>query len=221
MSYSSAIVGFFDARVAGLEPETSELASKLVTIVGERLERPVEGMIWARHALAAARRIGDPLEEAYVLRTRAAVRMHQSDRPGAAADLQRALELDGQDATPDPLRLASAARAMGTLRRFEGKHAEAEALMREAIELRAGVLGAQHLSTPEAREMLIRATHGIPRLISHILRVSLILADERGQSSIDPAIVHTATLLLHLEAAKPIVMPPPRPRSDRDPRSRG
>ena len=77
------------------------------------------------------------------------------------------------------------------------------------------------LITPEAREMLIRATHGIPRLISHILRISLLLADERGQSSIDPAIVNTATILLCLEAAKPIVMPPPKPRFDRDPRSRG
>ncbi len=75
--------------------------------------------------------------------------------------------------------------------------------------------------TPEARELLIRATRGIPRLISHILRISLILADERGQSSIDPAIVHTATILLHLEAAKPVVMPLPKPRLDRDPRSRG
>lgn len=76
------------------------------------------------------------------------------------------------------------------------------------------------LITPEAREMLIRATRGIPRLISHILRISLILADERGQSSIDPAIVNTATILLHLEAPKPIVMPLPKPRSDRDSRSR-
>ena len=42
----------------------------------------------------------------------------------------------------------------------------------------------------------------------------------RGQSSIDPAIVNTATILLHLEAAKPVVMPPPKPRLDRDPRSR-
>jgi type II secretory pathway predicted ATPase ExeA len=77
------------------------------------------------------------------------------------------------------------------------------------------------LITPEAREMLLRATHGIPRLISHMLRISLILADERGQSSIDPAIVNTATILLHLEAAKPVVMPLPKPRLDRDPRSRG
>ena len=64
-------------------------------------------------------------------------------------------------------------------------------------------------------------TRGIPRLISHTLRISLILADERGQSSIDPAIVNTATILLHLEAAKPVVMPLPKPRLDRDPRSRG
>jgi hypothetical protein len=46
------------------------------------------------------------------------------------------------------------------------------------------------------------------------------LADERGQSSIDPAIVNTATILLRLEAAKPLVMPPPKPHLDSDPRSR-
>ena len=77
------------------------------------------------------------------------------------------------------------------------------------------------LITPQAREMLLRAAHGIPRLISHILRISLILADERGQSSIDPAIVNNATILLHLDAAKPVVMPPTKPRSDPDPKSRG
>lgn len=58
------------------------------------------------------------------------------------------------------------------------------------------------LITPEARALLLRATHGIPRLILHII------ADERGQGSIDPAIV---TILLHLEAAEPVVMPPPKP----------
>ena len=45
--------------------------------------------------------------------------------------------------------------------------------------------------------------------------VDAVLADERGQSSIDPAIVNTATILLHLETPKPIVMPLPKPRSDR------
>ena len=73
--------------------------------------------------------------------------------------------------------------------------------------------------TPEARELLLRATRGIPRLISHLLRISLILADERGQASIDLAIVTAATILLHLEPPKPAVLPL-KPRLDRDPRSR-
>jgi MSHA biogenesis protein MshM len=73
--------------------------------------------------------------------------------------------------------------------------------------------------TPEARELILRATRGIPRLISHLLRISLILADERGQASIDLAIVTAATILLHLEPPKPAVLPL-KPRLDRDPRSR-
>ena len=65
----------------------------------------------------------------------------------------------------------------------------------------------------------LRATRGIPRLISHLLRISLLLADERGQASIDLGIVNTATILLHLELPKPAVLPL-KPRLDRDPRSR-
>ena len=48
--------------------------------------------------------------------------------------------------------------------------------------------------TPEARAQLLRVTRGIPRLISHMLRMSLLLADERGQPSIDLGIVNTATI---------------------------
>ncbi len=73
--------------------------------------------------------------------------------------------------------------------------------------------------TPEARAQLLRVTRGIPRLISHLLRISLLLADERGQASIDLGIVNTATILLHLESPKPAVLPL-KPRLDRDPRSR-
>jgi len=144
---------FFDARVAGLEVESSELASMLIMIVGDRLERPVEGLIWARHAFAAQRRLGDPLEEASLLRARANVRLHQSDLTGAAVDIQRSIELDEQDPSPDPLRLASAARALSTLRRQQGKHAEAEALLQRAIDLRVQVLGPEHPTLADLHTM--------------------------------------------------------------------
>ena len=77
------------------------------------------------------------------------------------------------------------------------------------------------LVTSDAREHILRVTRGIPRLINHILRISLVLADERGQTSIDFSVVNTATIVLHLESAKPPVMPPPKPRFERDLRSRG
>ena len=35
------------------------------------------------------------------------------------------------------------------------------------------------------RDLILRVSRGIPRLISHLLRISLVLADERGQASID------------------------------------
>lgn len=76
------------------------------------------------------------------------------------------------------------------------------------------------LVTPEARELLLRASRGISRLVSHLLRISLLLADERGLGSIDLPIVTAATILLHLDPPTPAVMPPPKPRFDRGPRSR-
>lgn len=77
------------------------------------------------------------------------------------------------------------------------------------------------LVTPDARELLLRASRGIPRLVSHLLRISLILADERGHGPIDVPIVNTATVLLHLDHPTPAVMPPIKPRAERGPRSRG
>jgi len=77
------------------------------------------------------------------------------------------------------------------------------------------------LVTPDARELLLRASRGIPRLVSHILRIALILADERGHGPIDVPIVNTATVLLHLDPPTPAVMAPIKPRAERGPRSRG
>jgi MSHA biogenesis protein MshM len=72
----------------------------------------------------------------------------------------------------------------------------------------------------DARELLLSASRGIPRLVSHLLRISLILADERGQARHRPPIVTAATALLHLEPPTPAIMPPTKPRFDRGPRSR-
>ena len=40
------------------------------------------------------------------------------------------------------------------------------------------------LITSDARDLILRVSRGIPRLISHLLRISLVLADERGLASI-------------------------------------
>ena len=77
------------------------------------------------------------------------------------------------------------------------------------------------LITSDARDLILRVSRGIPRLISHLLRISLVLADERGQASIDVSVVNTAAIILHLESTRPAVVPPPKPRFDRDSRSRG
>lgn len=86
--------------------------------------------------------------------------------------------------------------------------------------LAAAAAAPPDLVTPGARELHLRASRGIPRLVSHLLRISLILADERGHGPIDVSIVNTAAALLHLDS------PAPRHASDqtraeRGPRSRG
>lgn len=72
----------------------------------------------------------------------------------------------------------------------------------------------------DARELLLSASRGIPRLVSHLLRISLILADERDQPAINPSIVSAAIALLHLNPPTPTIMPPTKPRFDRGPKSR-
>ena len=76
------------------------------------------------------------------------------------------------------------------------------------------------LITDDARAMLLRAARGLPRLISHLLRLALVLADERTQPSIDASIMNSAILLLHLEPPSPPQIPAAKPRFDRDPRAR-
>ena len=60
----------------------------------------------------------------------------------------------------------------------------------------------------------------LSRLISHLLRLALVLADERTQPSIDASIMNSAILLLYLEPPSPLQIPAAKPRFDRDPRAR-
>ncbi|MBK8260436.1 MAG: hypothetical protein IPK80_03755 [Nannocystis sp.] len=76
------------------------------------------------------------------------------------------------------------------------------------------------LIVDDARAMLLRAARGLPRLISHLLRLALVLADEREQPRIDASIMNSAIILLHLEPHSPPPLPPAKPRFERDPRSR-
>ena len=41
-----------------------------------------------------------------------------------------------------------------------------------------------------------------PRFICHLLRIFLVLADERGPSSIDVSVVNTAASVRHLESTR-------------------
>jgi hypothetical protein len=50
------------------------------------------------------------------------------------------------------------------------------------------------LIVDDARAMLLRAARGLPRLISHLLRLALVLADEREQPRIDASIMNSAII---------------------------
>jgi hypothetical protein len=77
------------------------------------------------------------------------------------------------------------------------------------------------LITSDARDLILRTSRGIPRLISHLLRISLVLADERGLASIDVSVVNTEAIVLDLESTRPAVAPPPEPHSEHRGRSSG
>ncbi|MBK8259885.1 MAG: hypothetical protein IPK80_00920 [Nannocystis sp.] len=48
------------------------------------------------------------------------------------------------------------------------------------------------LLTDDARAALLRAARGLPRLLSHLLRLALLLADERASPQIDASIINAA-----------------------------
>lgn len=78
------------------------------------------------------------------------------------------------------------------------------------------------LLTPEARALLLRFSRGIPRLANHLLHLALFIADDRDRDTLDEDIITAAAQGLHLEPTKPpSFTPPPKPRQDRDSRSRG
>lgn len=56
-------------------------------------------------------------------------------------------------------------------------------------------------------------------LFGAMLDHGLVLADERGQASIDVSVVNTAAIVLHLDSTRPAVTPPPKPRSEHHGRS--
>jgi len=71
------------------------------------------------------------------------------------------------------------------------------------------------LVTAEARLLLHRACCGLPRLVSQLLRLALLLADEQALPSIDASVMNSAITLLHLETPSPPRVSPPKPRFDR------
>ncbi|MBK8265133.1 MAG: hypothetical protein IPK80_27860 [Nannocystis sp.] len=75
------------------------------------------------------------------------------------------------------------------------------------------------LLTDDARAALLHAARGLPRLLSHLLRLALLLADERASPQIDASIINSALILLHLDHPKQ-PQTPPKSRFQRDPRSR-
>jgi type II secretory pathway predicted ATPase ExeA len=78
------------------------------------------------------------------------------------------------------------------------------------------------LLTLEARTLLHRISRGIPRLASHLLHLALFLADDRDLNVLDEPLIAAAAQALRLEPPKPPPFTlPPKPRPDRDARSRG
>jgi hypothetical protein len=57
------------------------------------------------------------------------------------------------------------------------------------------------LIVDDPRAMLLRAARGLPRLISHLLRLALVLADEREQPRIDASIMNSAIITRWARAA--------------------
>jgi tetratricopeptide (TPR) repeat protein len=117
---------------------------ELVYVVGSQLQRIDEGLQWARHADAAAGRLGDPLALARLLNNRALVLTSAGRYAEAEVDVRRALDLRERLLPPDHPDIATTRTNLGVVLDDLGRIDEALAIYDRVLAEREQALGPEH-----------------------------------------------------------------------------
>jgi len=123
----------------------AKAAIHLVWLVGDLLDRPSEGMAWARHARSLVTRSGDdPLLLAHLLQNEASVSVDLADHATALQKLERAITLREANQRANHPDLAMAYNNYGTALAAAGRHEDALAQQRRALAIQRLSLGPEH-----------------------------------------------------------------------------
>ncbi|MCA9652421.1 MAG: serine/threonine protein kinase [Myxococcales bacterium] len=134
----------FSAERARHDAVAARATSELSFVVGAQLGRIDEGLMWARHADAAAGRLGDPLVRARQLNNRAVVLTTAGRLAESRIDLQRALALRERELPPDHPDIATTRINLGIALDGLGRFDEARAAYERALDEYLRTLGPDH-----------------------------------------------------------------------------
>lgn len=132
------------ALALGHDEAVADAARALAFVVGYKLERHAEGLVWGRTALPLAERSGDASLLASTLSDIASVRLGQGEYAQAETRFRRALEIREEATTLDHPAIATAIGNLGAALLRRGKLDDAERHLRRALEIRERELGPEH-----------------------------------------------------------------------------
>jgi eukaryotic-like serine/threonine-protein kinase len=115
-----------------------------VFVIGAQLGRTDEGLIWARHAEAAADRTGDPLAQAKLLNIRGLVLSTAGRFAEAEQDLLRALEIRERELGVEHLDVSGSLSNLAGVLEAQGRDLEAVATYQRAYEIDLRLVGPDH-----------------------------------------------------------------------------
>jgi tetratricopeptide (TPR) repeat protein len=137
---------YFEARKAGALDVAADASRALVSLVGNKLARPDDGLHWSRLAELALLDLGrhDPLRESELLLGVADIQSFQGDHAAAEATLERVLELKVEALGPDHPRLDTALNSAAIAHANAGRRKEAKEMFERVVAMRTRRFGPTH-----------------------------------------------------------------------------
>ncbi|MCH9682358.1 MAG: tetratricopeptide repeat protein, partial [Deltaproteobacteria bacterium] len=124
----------------------ADASTMLVTVLGIRLQTPIDAAPWVRHARAAADRLGDRRRQAAVLVARAGMRAQLGEHELARRHYRAALELQQAVYAEGHPSLAATHNNIGIVAASEGNFGVAAQALEQAVAALSDAYGSEHPS---------------------------------------------------------------------------